>query len=91
MRTASTVAPPAGPLRRESDAWSSSQPSRSTDLGQDGVMRPGQHNALTDVTGLRVGHAALDGPGALSGTTVVLAPPGGAVGGVDVRGSAPGT
>ncbi|MBW0117113.1 P1 family peptidase, partial [Pseudonocardia sp. KRD-169] len=54
-------------------------------------MRPGQHNALTDVTGLRVGHAALDGPGALSGTTVVLAPPGGAVGGVDVRGSAPGT
>ncbi len=41
--------------------------------------------------GLRVGHAAVAGPGALSGTTVVLAPPGGAVGGVDVRGAAPGT
>lgn len=54
-------------------------------------MRSGRHNALTDVDGLRVGHAALDRPGALTGTTVVLAPPGGAVGGVDVRGSAPGT
>lgn len=49
------------------------------------------HDALTDVPGLRVGHAALTGPGALSGTTVVLAPPGGAVAGVDVRGAAPGT
>jgi L-aminopeptidase/D-esterase-like protein len=54
-------------------------------------MRPGPHNALTDVPGLRVGHAALDGPGALSGTTVVLAPEGGAVAGADVRGAAPGT
>jgi L-aminopeptidase/D-esterase-like protein len=52
-------------------------------------MRPGSHNALTDVAGLRVGHASADG--GLSGTTVVLAPPGGAVGGVDVRGAAPGT
>lgn len=51
----------------------------------------GRHNGLTDVPGLRVGHAELTGPGALSGTTVVLAPPGGAVGGVDVRGGAPGT
>jgi L-aminopeptidase/D-esterase-like protein len=54
-------------------------------------MRPGPHNALTDVPGLRVGHASLDGPGALSGTTVVLAPEGGAVAGADVRGAAPGT
>ncbi len=54
-------------------------------------METGPHNALTDVVGLRVGHAALDRPGAMSGTTVVLTPPGGAVGGVDVRGSAPGT
>jgi L-aminopeptidase/D-esterase-like protein len=54
-------------------------------------MRPGPHNALTDVPGIRVGHAALAGPGALSGTTVVLAPEGGAVAGVDVRGAAPGT
>ncbi|MBW0105340.1 P1 family peptidase [Pseudonocardia sp. KRD291] len=54
-------------------------------------MRAGDRNCLTDVEGLRVGQAVLDGPGALSGTTVVLAPPGGATGGVDVRGAAPGT
>lgn len=54
-------------------------------------MHPGPANALTDVSGLRVGHAALTGDGALSGTTVVLAPRNGAVGGVDVRGAAPGT
>lgn len=52
-------------------------------------MRPGLHNALTDVPGLRVGHAGV--AGGLSGVTVVLAPPAGAVGGVDVRGAAPGT
>ena len=54
-------------------------------------MRSGPLNALTDVPGLRVGHAPRTGPGALSGTTVVLTPPEGAVGGVDVRGAAPGT
>lgn len=54
-------------------------------------MRPGEYNGLTDVAGLRVGHAALTGPGARSGSTVVLAPPGGAVAGADVRGAAPGT
>jgi L-aminopeptidase/D-esterase-like protein len=53
------------------------------------AVRPGPNNALTDVAGLRVGHAQV--PGALSGTTVVLAPPEGAIGGVDVRGAAPGT
>ena len=47
--------------------------------------------SLTDVPGLRVGHATLRESGALTGTTVVLAPPGGAVAGVDVRGAAPGT
>jgi L-aminopeptidase/D-esterase-like protein len=52
-------------------------------------MRSGPHNALTDVPGLRVGHAQVEG--GLSGTTVVLAPPEGAVAGVDVRGAAPGT
>ncbi|MYW73933.1 peptidase S58 family protein, partial [Pseudonocardia sp. SID8383] len=45
-------------------------------------MRAGERNGLTDVEGLRVGHAAVSGPGARSGTTVVLAPPGGAVAGV---------
>ncbi|MCU1663136.1 MAG: peptidase DmpA [Pseudonocardia sp.] len=54
-------------------------------------MRTGPHNALTDVPGLRVGHASLTGGGALSGTTVVVSPPGGAVAGVDVRGFASGT
>ncbi|MFF0288430.1 P1 family peptidase [Streptomyces sp. NPDC005262] len=48
-------------------------------------------DALTDVAGLRVGHARVSGDGALSGTTVVLAPEGGAVAAVDVRGGGPGT
>lgn len=48
-------------------------------------------DALTDVAGVRVGHAPLAGEGALSGTTVVLAPEGGAVAAVDVRGGGPGT
>lgn len=54
-------------------------------------MTAGRNDALTDVTGLRVGHARLSGAGALSGTTVVLAPEGGAVAAVDVRGGGPGT
>jgi L-aminopeptidase/D-esterase-like protein len=46
------------------------------------------NGTLTDVPGLRVGHQTnLD---ALTGCTVVLCPPG-TVGGVDVRGGAPGT
>ncbi|MFG3285056.1 P1 family peptidase [Streptomyces sp. NPDC048111] len=49
------------------------------------------NDSLTDVPGFRVGHAAVAGPGALSGTTVVLAPPGGAVAAVEVRGGGPGT
>ncbi|MFS8200561.1 P1 family peptidase [Streptomyces sp. CWNU-52B] len=48
-------------------------------------------DALTDVTGLRVGHATRTGDGWLTGTTVVLAPEGGAVAAVDVRGGGPGT
>ena len=54
-------------------------------------MRPGPTNSLTDVPGIRVGHATSTGPGWLTGTTVVLAPDTGAVAGVDVRGGAPGT
>ncbi|MER6159764.1 P1 family peptidase [Streptomyces sp. NPDC001868] len=48
-------------------------------------------DALTDVPGLRVGHATRAGGGWLTGTTVVLAPEGGAVAAVDVRGGGPGT
>ncbi|MEU5401059.1 P1 family peptidase [Streptomyces sp. NPDC005963] len=48
-------------------------------------------DALTDVSGLRVGHARVPGTLALSGTTVVLAPDGGAIAAVDVRGGGPGT
>lgn len=51
---------------------------------------PGPHDAITDVPGIRVGHATRDEPGWLTGTTVVVAPPG-TVGGVDVRGGGPGT
>lgn len=46
------------------------------------------HNALTDVTGLRVGHWT--NVEAATGCTVILCPEG-AVAGVDVRGGAPGT
>ncbi|MFR0353132.1 P1 family peptidase [Streptomyces sediminimaris] len=48
-------------------------------------------DALTDVAGVRVGHATRTGDGWLTGTTVVLAPEGGAVAAVDVRGGGPGT
>ncbi|MDT0379427.1 P1 family peptidase [Streptomyces sp. DSM 42041] len=48
-------------------------------------------DSLTDVNGLRVGHARRTGGGRLTGTTVVLAPEGGAVAAVDVRGGGPGT
>ncbi|WP_295697136.1 P1 family peptidase [Lapillicoccus sp.] len=54
-------------------------------------LRPGPLNAITDVAGLRVGHAARREPGWLTGTTVLLTPSGGAVAGVDVRGGGPGT
>jgi L-aminopeptidase/D-esterase-like protein len=47
-------------------------------------------NSITDVPGIRVGHA--DDPEALTGCTVILCDgPSGAVGGVDQRGGAPGT
>ncbi|MGV9306167.1 P1 family peptidase [Nonomuraea sp. NPDC003727] len=54
-------------------------------------MRPGPTNSMADVAGLRVGHAQRVGEGYLTGVSVVVAPPEGAVAGVDVRGAAPGT
>ncbi|MEO3841220.1 P1 family peptidase [Streptomyces sp. CNZ287] len=48
-------------------------------------------DGITDVAGVRVGHASRVGDGWLTGTTVVLAPEGGAVASVDVRGGGPGT
>jgi L-aminopeptidase/D-esterase-like protein len=49
----------------------------------------GAQGKITDVPGLRVGHWS--DAERMTGCTVVLAPDGGAVSGVDVRGSAPGT
>ncbi|WP_427129785.1 P1 family peptidase [Pseudarthrobacter sp. S9] len=46
--------------------------------------------AITDITGIRVGHVQKSDAGWLSGVTVVLPPPG-TVGSVDVRGGGPGT
>jgi L-aminopeptidase/D-esterase-like protein len=46
--------------------------------------------SITDVPGVRVGHATLTGDGGLTGVTVVLPPPG-TVGAVDVRGGGPAT
>lgn len=54
-------------------------------------LTAGPTNSLNDVAGIRVGHYERVGNGWLTGTTCVLSPSGGAVGGVDVRGGAPGT
>lgn len=53
-------------------------------------MHHGAHNAITDVPGVRVGHATRTDAGWLTGTTVVVPPPG-TTAGVDVRGGGPGT
>ena len=53
-------------------------------------MRPGEHDAITDIDGIEVGHTTRTEPGWRTGCTVVVAPPG-TVGGVDVRGGGPGT
>jgi L-aminopeptidase/D-esterase-like protein len=51
----------------------------------------GPTNSLLDVAGLRVGQHTAIGDGFRTGTTVVLAPEGGMVAGVDVRGGGPAT
>jgi L-aminopeptidase/D-esterase-like protein len=53
------------------------------------LMAKTWHNSITDVPGIRVGHAT--NVEAMTGCTVVLCPKDGAVGGVDQRGGAPGT
>jgi putative pantetheine hydrolase len=53
-------------------------------------MPAGPRDDLTDVAGVRVGHHHRTGRGWLTGTTVVVPPPG-TTAGVDVRGGAPGT
>jgi L-aminopeptidase/D-esterase-like protein len=52
------------------------------------LSKPGKYNALTDIEGVLVGNYT--DKNAVSGVTVVVCPQG-AVAGVDVRGSAPGT
>jgi L-aminopeptidase/D-esterase-like protein len=51
----------------------------------------GATNSLVDVAGIRVGHHTAATEGWLTGTTLILTGPAGAVGGVDVRGGGPGT
>lgn len=47
-------------------------------------------SSITDVPGIRIGHAQRTDPGWLTGATVVV-PPAGTIGSVDVRGGGPGT
>jgi D-aminopeptidase len=51
---------------------------RARDLGlAPGIFRPGPHNAITDVAGLRVGHVTLiEGEGTRTGVTAILPHPG---------------
>lgn len=56
--------------------------------GSDVTVSVSDRSSITDVPGIRVGHRTLSGRP--TGCTVILAD-GGAVGGVDVRGAAPGT
>ncbi|WP_260988036.1 P1 family peptidase [Streptomyces sp. CFMR 7] len=93
---ASGASPVDGPGGSAADALSGSVVDAPGASGASGASAVGVRSgsgldALTDVAGVRVGHAEVVGAGALSGTTVVLAPEGGAVAAVDVRGGGPGT
>ncbi len=57
----------------------------------DGTADGSTAGSITDVDGIRVGQAQRVGDGWLTGVTVVVPPPEGAVAGVDVRGGGPGT
>jgi L-aminopeptidase/D-esterase-like protein len=63
---------------------------KRTPRDHDVAVTPAPRNDITDVAGVRVGHFQRRGRGWLTGTTVVLPPPG-TVGGVDVRGGGPGS
>ncbi len=54
------------------------------------AAKSGETRCITDVPGIRLGHASRTTRGWATGTTVVLLPPG-TVAGVDVRGGGPGT
>jgi D-aminopeptidase len=51
---------------------------RARDLGlAPGIFRPGAHNAITDVAGVRVGHVTvIEGEGTRTGVTAILPHPG---------------
>lgn len=51
---------------------------RARDLGlAPGILRPGAHNAITDVAGVRVGHATvIEGDAVRTGVTAILPHPG---------------
>lgn len=56
------------------DATSTERP-RAREAGVVvGVFQPGLHNAITDVPGVRVGHATVVGDGANTGVTAILPP-----------------
>lgn len=49
------------------------QRARARDLGvAPGIFRPGEHNAITDVAGVRVGHATLSADSVTTGVTAIL-------------------
>src|SRR5699024_9390347 len=76
------------------NGWETCQPSTffgGTMWALDPQSVPGPTNSIVDVPGVRVGQHERRGDGWLTGTTVVLPPAEGAVGGVDVRGGGPGT
>lgn len=69
------------------DAAAASMPPPATATAS--MTSAADSGSLTDVSGVRVGHAEM--AGRPTGCTVILLPPNGAVAGVDVRGAAPGT